>query len=569
MGNTDVCRFTASPFARCQAKADSWRGERGDRGEWELDMKKYYSSLHVRGYEAPDGSRFVGVTSGGREYFISHKDFRSDRRRALQSLADQGFVLAGAAQTAEIMEQAAGLREYTKREVIREPGWTGPFFVRPNGEVLTPKAVRKTASDPAVAFHCHPHRYGCAGGKKGWCREVATPLMVDDLGSTLFGLAFAPTVAALFKTPLMPFACQIVDSNNSYYIRSLLHSIVGRMGENSLVTDPVEDLIADPSRFIENSRHSLLIIGDLGRYICGRADSRRKIALRSLLFDYLLPLPGSDMNAAGQQAPSFVVIEEQPLDELLELDDGAALKLNEAMPLIRASRMAAEPEGSQGGVCRAEPHIWQNMVGVAKRHHGAVLKAYQQGLVEVRNRKGKRAVEKALTKPYDAFRKRVGRHFGEQGVPDALINLFACAAAALSVARRLDLVPTAEASKKAEWRTLRSCLPTPIIPSSAASILAEIASRDDVIMLNDIKSTTKKRKLERAPAFIKRHKDGRRELWVTTEQKKQLFDWPSFSRLHDFKDLYCGKGEKDRHGSKRVIGAWKNARVLRFRLSDG
>ena len=49
-------------------------------------------------------------------------------------------------------------------------------------------------------------------------------------------------------------------------------------------------------------------------------------------------------------------------------------------------------------------------------------------------------------------------------------------------------------------------------------------------------------------------------------QKKEVFDWPVFSKLSDFSDWYRGKGEKDRAGGKRVIGGWKDARVLRFRL---
>ena len=104
----------------------------------------------------------------------------------------------------------------------------------------------------------------------------------------------------------------------------------------------------------------------------------------------------------------------------------------------------------------------------------------------------------------------------------------------------------------------------PKLPT-ARSILTELASRYDVLNINEVDPAMGKAELENAPAFIRLLKNGTRELWVTTGQKEG-FDWATFEKLPDYGHWHCGKDEKGRDGAKRVIGGWKDARVVRFRL---
>lgn len=527
-------------------------------------MTKLYRDLKIGGCAAPDGKQFITLARGGPTFVIPRDDLFGNPDAEFKQLMDEGFVVGGRGQITQILEEATSVRDFPEREVLQDPGWSGSLFARADGLVLAPSRSKKLGKEPIAGFHRHPSRYKCTGSRKKWASEVAGLVADDDYAVFAAGMALAPTIRPLLSQPTMPLAIELISDRNSHSLKRFMLSVTGTMGED-LVADPMKDLVADPARYIGNSHDALLIVGEANGYLCGAADKKRVTALRSLVFDHLLAQEGGETNVSGGRAPSFVLIEKRPLDEMLELDGEPAERLGEALLTIRIPPLDPDGGSAEERLSRSSDRSWSDAARKASDHHGKALKSFQEGLVEWRAQDGFDAVQVHIDKRFDKFVTKARKMAGTIVVPDAIVHPFALIATSLWLANKFDAV-SFEQHKECILRVFDNYLGTRPAPITAASILTELSTRPGVLAIDDIDGTETREVLQKAPAFIKNRSDGSQELWVLTDQKKAVFEWPVFSKLPDFHKWFCGKGEKDRQGSKRVIGGWKGARVLRFRL---
>lgn len=529
-------------------------------------MTTLYRGLKIGGCAAPDGKQFITLARSGPTFVTPRGALFLNPDAEFKRLMTEGFAVTGRGQAAQILEDATSVSDFPEREVLQDPGWSGSLFARPDGLVLAPSRTKKLGKEPIAGFHRHPSRYRCTGRRKKWAREVAGLVADDDFAVFAAGLALAPAVRPLLSQPTMPLAIELISDRNSQSIKRFTLSVTGTMGED-LVTDPMKDLVAEPARYIGNSHDSLLIVGEANGYLCGAADRKRATAVRLLVFDHLLAQEGGETNVSGGRAPSFVLIEKRPMNEMLELDGEAAERLGEALLTICIPPLDHDGESVEERLSRSSERSWSEAARKATNHHGKALKSFQEGLVEWRSKDGFEAVQLSLDKQFDKFFAKARKMAAAFDHDDAHVHPFALIATSLWVAKKLEILPF-EKSKDSVLRVLGHHLGTRPAPVTAASTLKELAARPDVIAIDAIDDSHTRKVLEAAPAFIKNKPGGIRELWILTDQKKTVFDWSVFSKLPDFPKWFCGKGEKDRHGSKRVIGAWKGARVLRFRLPE-
>lgn len=252
--------------------------------------------------------------------------------------------------------------------------------------------------------------------------------------------------------------------------------------------------------------------------------------------------------------------------KLLNLESEAADRLNQLMPLINVPPGTLDRLDGETGLEGSSRQAWSEVIIKMGELYGRALLTYQRRLVARRSEKGLSDLQTALNHDFGSFRHNVEQHTSDDELPTSLVDPFALTYMAFKAAERLKVLPKSADRQLATWRVFKRFVEERPRPVSAASILTDIASLPDVLNVEDIDDTMGKAELQAAPAFIKTRHHGRRELWVETARKKEVFDWPMFSKFPDFDQWFCGKGEKDRAGGKRVIGGWKNARVLRFWL---
>lgn len=260
-------------------------GENGEFGETSKDMHmptKLYPNLKVEGCAAPDGTLYIPIKHHDEEWLPRRKALLTDAAKTFQSLAEQGIAIGGRAFMAQVLEELHKVRDFPEREILQHPGWSGSIYGRPDGEVLTPAVTQQSGTAPGVSYYRHPNRHSRKGSQKAWKLKVATPLLEDDVATILMGAAIAPVVRPLLSRPVPPLSYQLITDQNCHALRRVALSVVGSISQDSLQTDPVEKLVANPGRYIEASRDSLLVVGDLsgvyGRRFGQEADSRPSLA---------------------------------------------------------------------------------------------------------------------------------------------------------------------------------------------------------------------------------------------------------------------------------------------------
>ena len=251
---------------------------------------------------------------------------------------------------------------------------------------------------------------------------------------------------------------------------------------------------------------------------------------------------------------------------LLGLDPTSTDRLQQTVPVINI------PAGT---FCRRDDReasiglpktVWGNASDKMVTCFGHALREFQHRLVERRARFGLAKLQTELNNSFETFRAKAQNVAADDQLPDELVRPFALVYAAFRMAERLKVLPTTEREQPSVWSVFESFAADRPKAPTAARILAELADGPGTLRIEEIGASMSKAELQNVPAFTKELKDGKRELWVLTAQKKVVFDWPTFSKLPDFETYFRGKVEKDRMGGKRVIGKWQDARVIRFRL---
>lgn len=525
---------------------------------------KLYHKTKIRGVRAPDGAEYILIKQDGRAWFVPRASLLTDAGGAIATLSEQGLVAGGRGYIAQILEEVLELGDFVPIELLAHSGWNGALFARGDGEILSPRAS-SSGDIPGIAYYRYPSRFRRLGRRKDWKRKIAPELLKSDVALFLMCLPFAAVVHRLMPTEGAPAAFQIVTGDKQGAVRRVALSVTGSMAAEGLITDPIDRVLRQPGRYIEASRDNLLILGDIDGYLCGGSDKKRASAVRQLVFDHLLSSGGSTNNN-GAQAPTFLIVESQPLTAVLGLDATAAERLQQTVPVINIPPGTFVRPDDHAVLVGVPKKVWGNATDEMVSCFGHALREFQRKLVERRSVIGFADLQQELSADFDNFYAQAERIIGSDNLPSELVRPFALVHAAFKMAERLRVLPKVERKPPAAWSVFKSFLADRPKPVTAARILAEVASKPNVLKLEDVTSAMGKDELQAVPAFTKELDDGRRELWVLTSQKDQTFDWPLFRQLPDFPNYFRGKGEKDRNGSKRVIGKWKQARVIRFSL---
>jgi hypothetical protein len=525
---------------------------------------KLYLNTKIRGVRAPNGEEPVLIKQDGRGWFVPRASLLTDAVGTIATLTEQGLVSGGRGYIAQIMEDVLEIGDFVPMEILANSGWNGPLFARGDGEILSPRAS-SSGDIPGVAYYRYPSRFRRFGRRKDWKQKIAPELLNSDVALFLMCIPFAAVVHRLMPTEGAPPAFQVVTGDKQGRVRRIALSVTGSMAAEGLVTDPIERVLRQPERYIEASRDNLLILGDIEGYLCGSNDKKRMSAVRQLVFDHLLANGGST-NSNGAPAPAFLTVESQPLAAVLGLDATAAERLQQTVPVINIPPGTFVRPDDHAVLAGAPKKVWAKATDEMVNCFGHALREFQLRLVEKRSAIGLADLQLELSADFDTFCAQVERIIGSDNLPTELVRPLALVHAALKMAERLRVLPKVERKPPAVWSVFKTFLADRPKPLTAARILAEVARKPGVLKLEDITSAMGKDDLQAVPAFTKELDDGRRELWVLTSQRRELFDWPIFSKLPDFETYFRGKSEKDRMGGKRVIGKWDDARVIRFRL---
>ncbi len=527
-----------------------------------MPSKPLYLDVQSRGCTAPNGARLICFTQRGKDWFVPRDSFIQNPTVAIASLAEQGFLVGGAGCVAQLIEQVREVSAFPEEEVLMCSGWNGALFARADAEVLTPTAANDFEV-PGVAYVRSPHRNRCEGPRSTWLKEIAPAILTDSLITTVTSSAFAATTRPLHSLSVPGFTIEVVASQGSGALRRVLLAVTGSMVPNVLATDPVDRVVASPGRFIEASRDELLVLGDFGDYFCGGSDKKRKAGARALIFDHLTRDGDGEANSTGLAVPQAVIIGDRSLSDMLDLDPLATERFREKVLTIHAPPETLERlRGASGPSGFGNENAFSRL----SDSYGHALYEFQQRLVDKRNTKGLKWVQAKLDADFDEFCTHAAERDANGEVPASIVHSFAVVYAAFRMALRLGVLPESARGSPAVWKVYRSYFKARPRPLAAADVIAKVAELPGVLVIDELDDEMGQEELRDVPAFIKTLSSGRRELWVLTAHKKATFDWRVFSKLEDFDAWYVGKGEKDRAGTKRVIGGWKNARVLRFRI---
>lgn len=525
---------------------------------------KLYLNTKIKGVLAPDGGEYVSIKQDRTTWFVRRAALLTDPAATIATLAEQGLVAGGRGYNAQITEDAREITDFNPREVLPHPGWNGLLFARGDGEILSPRAA-SPGNIPGVAYYRYPARFRRSGRRKDWKRDIAPELLKNDMATFLMCLPFAAVVHALMRAEGGPPAFELVTTEKQGAVLRVVLSVTGSMAGEGLAPDPIERVLREPERHIEASRHNLLIVGDIEGYLSGVSDKKRSNAVRQLVFDHLLARVGS-MNGKGAPAPAFVTVGSQPLAVLLGLDPTSTDRLRQTVPVINIPAGTFSRRDDRDALIGLPKAVWGNASDKMVTCFGHALREFQRRLVERRGQIGLAKLQTELSKSFETFRAKAGSIAADGHVADELVHPFALVYAAFRMAEQLKVLPTTKFKQPAVWTVFKGFMADRPKQLTAAKILAELADGPGTLRIEDIGASMSKAELQNVPAFTKQIKDGKRELWVLTSQKKVVFDWPTFSKLPDYEAHFRGKGEPDRMGGKRVIGKWQDARVIRFRL---
>jgi hypothetical protein len=532
-------------------------------------MSKTFYHIDVRGRENSDGTRFATFMNKDQVANIRLEKVLRDARDTTENLLAQGYNIIGQGFLSDLRVAAQSLTSFEPAEIAEAVGWTGTVFCKPNGSVIVPKASQVDGlAPPGTAFFRFPERNSSKGKLARWREIISTLIASSDIARVLIGLALAPAVRSLLSTPVPAFGTQLLVEGRQTAPSDILLSVIGSMRAGSLRCDTIPELNKHPERYVDASQDHLLVLDSIGSYLAGASDKKRKTSLRTLTFDHLIPVGGGEDNAHGSPAPLFVAVVAIALEELLDLDDNAATLLRENLLTIKI------PKDEFGGVVPGQSSAADNGVSSTmgscaeallrcRSNYGVGLDAFLHALVE-RRADDPEKLQRDLEGWFSTFEQKAARYAEDVEGGERVVQQFALIFATLRLASELEVLPKVPDTGQALIRVCKQALRQVPKPANAAALLTEIAAHPDVLRLEDVGGLGEE-KLKTVPAFIKTLKSGKRELWLSSEQRKELFDWRTFKKLSDFSKWFVGKGEKDHLGAKKTIGTWE-VRVVRFRL---
>lgn len=526
----------------------------------------------VRGATAPDGTPWVEIAapSGNPAVWVKFDDLSDDASPAKKRMRAGGLHLFKEG-LSQALDKARKVDGFPPAPLIERPGWSGPYFALPSGEVFSPDGVE----EPIILFEPQPRKCAAAGdetwlkGMKRLCR--GQPIVT-------FAVMF-PFCAPLLRLSrvLSNFGVELSGpkargkSTLQRAAASTAGPVLDPAGQNYWITANTTMNALEAQMPLHNDMP--LVIEEMSAMNAGESDRVRGNRARELVFR-LWEGTGKDRFQAARQTPArfaYLTSTNDPTAALMGANAGDA-------PDAANDRLLAlpiSPERPHGIFEEELPTGYRSGEAAARaidalvaEHYGHPIRVFLRALVKARA-EGEDALKRDIDAFIMKFREAVGVPEGSQGTEARVADAFGLIYAAARLAKRYGALPKSLKCLTAAVYCHRLNRQSVGVHVTNLERLLQLARREDVVEVNLTDETKAYRKaVEKAPALILTKKHRKRELLVTLEVLQDLF--PHLKALvtdPEIKPLMrCEKGRNSRQVT--VIGSKKKRRFFCMRLPD-
>ena len=537
------------------------------------DRKAYVrpEELIVDGATAPTQVPWIRTFDSAttREAWIPLEEFSDDARLAKARLRKAGLYLFDE-ELKSWITKAKKVEEFPPRPLIDRPGWSGPYFALPNGEIYSPDGAE-------VAIILFERQFAkCATkGDKNWLKGVKRLARRQPIVTIAVMLPFCAPILRLSRVQIN-FGVELSGpkARGKSTLQRLAASVSGAAvdpaGFNYWITANTTMNALEQQMPLHNDMP--MIIEEMSAMNAGESDRVRANRARELVFRMAEGTGKDRANAPRQPHSRFVYLTSTNDPTSALIGANASDAADAAADRILALPISPErphgvfevdlPKGKRTGeeAARAIDELVSN-------HYGYPIRHFVRALVNERA-----SSEDAIKQEIDAhvmdFRQAVGVD-GKSGTEARVADPFGLIYAAGRLAQRFGALPkTLQCMDSAVYchRLNRESVGTRV---SNLEQLLQLADRDEVIDV-DLADTSKRyrKSVERAPAVILNGKNGKRELLVTLDVLNELF--PRLNNVltdPQIKPLLrCDEGRKTR--KVKVAAGEKPKRFLCLRIPD-
>jgi len=469
------------------------------------------------------------------------------------------------------IDKARQSRSYPPLPLIERPGWAGPHFALPSGEVFCPPGA-----EPAIVlFDKETERCGTKGNKE-WLDGVARLTAGQSIITFALMIAFAAPIlilSAIMFNPGFELAGprRKGKSTLQQLVASILGSAVAANGRNYWID--ANSTVNSLEDCVPKHNDLPIIIEEMGLYYAGESQKNRALKVRELV----MRLSNGTVKARrGEKQPpsarfTYLTSSNEPLSALFgEQASQTSLAAGDRLLTILVAarrkygifdRLPKDSASSADAILEVTRLI--------EDHYGGPIRVFLRRLV--RERAANEAKLKTrIQADVDRFRDAVGvdRNVGSEA---SIADVFGLIYAAGRLARRYKALPKQLKCLPAAMKVYRLNRALGVPAPSNVERLRRLAHRKGVIRadateLQEIPDSL----LKKAPAILLKHRSGQLELLLTSKALKRAFPRPNLLfRDPDIADILVADGD-GRRGTKRTFRSnARQERVYCFLLNLG
>lgn len=485
--------------------------------------------LVVRGATAPSGVQWIKVRQGKKRVWIPRAEFMTNPKQVKVRLASSGIVLMRGAY-AKFEQQVDEITRFPSKALIEQPGWSGPCFALPTGEIFTPPGIRAVA-----VFEPDDGSCARAGTLSDWLREVADPLAGQDLAVFMLMATFLPPLLKLTnRTGNFGFELVGPPGTGKTVLLQLMASTVGRALDNtgrpywSTCNTTVNAL----ERKVESRSDLPLLLDDATMFAAEQNGVNRGNQFKSFIFRLAQAETKDSLTGPKQRRfrCAYFLTSNLPLADVVvgvaEREAGATADrlLSLDISLRQNGIFDFVPEQHDDATAFARALI----AGMAA-YYGTAMRRFLHELVNHRDR-NESALRATIAAKVDAFIDRVKANRAD-GSATRVAEAFGLVMAAGQLARHYGVLPQSYDCEAAAISAYRLYLASTQRVTREQRLLA-YANDASVLDMDAGKLTClSDRQFQTVPGVMRTHKSSHREFLVVPSTFKRAFpDWRAVLR---------------------------------------
>jgi|GEM_PF-1141422 len=529
------------------------------------------SRVNVVGGTAPDGTPWVNMSApdGGTDVWLPLDELSDDAAPAKRRMRNAQLFLFKE-DLSKALDSARSVTAFPPLPLIAAPGWSGPHFALPSGEVFSPDGIAETI----VLFE--PDRVTCAAsGSKDWLKGAKRIGKGQPIVTYALMIPFAGPVLQLSRVrENIGFELSGPKGVGKSTLQHLATSVMGPAlepaGKNYWITanTTMNALEAEMPRHSD----SVMVIEELSVMYASDSDKARANHMREFAFRMAQGTAKGRYQEAKQAPARFVWLTStnDPLAALLGKYGGDAAEAASdrllALPIGRNRKhgifKAPLPKG-----CATGEDAARAIADLVADNYGKPIRHFLRRLVKERakDEAGLRAKIEAFILE---FRDAVGVD-GNVGSEARVADAFGLVYAAGRLAQCYGALPgklDCLAAARKCYRINRKSMGAEV---SNVERLQRLAKRKGVVCI-DLEDCSKayRKRLAAAPALIRIGEGGKRELLLSPEQFERAFPGRK-ALLEDTAVKKLMRHDKGRTTIKvQVIHSGKHKRYRCFNLSE-